>query len=345
MFSSPRSWPTTNAAGAPSHNSTGIELSEQAIVRSKRKLWTQSEEATFSRLWTDHGQTAQGIAARLGRSPCACWKRARILDLPLRHVLPPEIKSLVVELWNEGVPSSQIGARVGIKPGSVRGLTRRLNLPPRPLTGFHKTFSPEQDALLTALWSNKTLSNTQICERVGRGKHSCQRRAKELNLGRRPDTSHNNSPWITAEAKAKLESEWKAGTSASTIARMFGVTRNSVIGRLHRAGLLRTGSRPRRERAPQMPRAPRARRESKVSFGVSSRRTAPGWSGSLTPAVLALPDPAYADCVTFEQLKHGRCHWPLGEPTKFCGRQSCEIGHGSYCEQHYARSIARRFYA
>jgi hypothetical protein len=314
--------------------------------RSRRKLWTQDEEATFSRLWTDHGQTAQGIAARLGRSPCACWKRARILDLPLRHVLAPEIKSLVVSLWNEGVPSSQIGARVGIKSGSVRGLTRRLNLPPRPLTGFHKTFSPEQDALLTALWSDKTLSNTQICERVGRGKHSCQRRAKELNLGRRPDTSHNNSPWIKAEAKAKLESEWKAGTSASAIAHMFGVTRNSVIGRLHRAGLLGTGDRPRRERAPQMPRAPRARRESKqVSFGPSNR-TAPGRAPLV---VLALPDPDYADCVTFEQLKADGCRWPIGEAPKFCGRkcgrQEHQLDHGSYCEQHYARSTRRRIYA
>jgi hypothetical protein len=48
-------------------------------------------------------------------------------------------------------------------------------------------------------------------------------------------------------------------------------------------------------------------------------------------------DPPEAERVAFNDLKIGRCKWPLDG--KSCGRKACQWGHGSYCEGHYARSV------
>ena len=126
----------------------------------------------------------------------------------------------------------------------------------------------------------------------------------------------------TDERTEQLKTMWTEGLSASQIARALGgVTRNAVIGKVHRLGLPGRASPTRRER-------PRVSFTPKVSLPV---RAAP-------PAVveedpLTFEDGAHATILTISDRK---CRWPMGDPSStefhFCGR-SPKKG-TPYCEEH-----------
>ena len=136
----------------------------------------------------------------------------------------------------------------------------------------------------------------------------------------------------TDERVATLKKLWTDGLSASQIAKQLGsVTRNAVIGKVHRLGLAgrATPSRP----AKRIVRANRPR----LAVGAPSRpRTIP----SLTPLAeappplepMALADGSVASVLT---VTDRMCKWPIGDPSDttfaFCGRESCD---GPYCSEH-----------
>ena len=127
----------------------------------------------------------------------------------------------------------------------------------------------------------------------------------------------------------QLKKLWEAGLSASQIAAELGnVTRNAVIGKVHRLGLsgrAKTPSsaapRPRKVRpAPQMMR---------VSRPVSRGNTALAHAFEVEVEV----DPIAHDNVvpmsqrlTLLELNESTCHWPVGDPSNpeffFCGGKS-----------------------
>ncbi|HTX48148.1 MAG TPA: GcrA family cell cycle regulator [Caulobacteraceae bacterium] len=124
-----------------------------------------------------------------------------------------------------------------------------------------------------------------------------------------------------------LSQLWREGLSASQIARQLGgVTRNAVIGKIHRLGLSGRGAPSAPARAPRVA-APRARRPA---------RAAPPVSRPLQPPVcvsLAPPEgPGLVD--TLVRLGAHACKWPIGDPKcadfSFCGRPT----DGRYCEAH-----------
>lgn len=125
----------------------------------------------------------------------------------------------------------------------------------------------------------------------------------------------------TDERVEKLKKLWSDGLSASQIARTLGeVTRNAVIGKVHRLGLSgrATTSRIDRPRAHQMRRPPRPRLIVPEAIPVEEAR---------------LPNGDYATVMT---VREGMCKWPIGDPSSdefhFCGNQS-----GSstpYCTAH-----------
>ena len=130
-----------------------------------------------------------------------------------------------------------------------------------------------------------------------------------------------------------LTALWRSGLSASQIARTLGgVTRNAVIGKLHRLGLAgRETPRPPRfiraartpTRPPQPRQLPRRPLPSRVDAPRAPEREVIDSVGAFDLAVLA----------------PRACRWPIGDPRApgfgFCGAPASA---GPYCEGHRRRA-------
>lgn len=146
---------------------------------------------------------------------------------------------------------------------------------------------------------------------------------------------------------------WADGLSASQIAgHLGGVTRNAVIGKVHRLGLSgrATSSRSSSPR-PRRTHAPRSNRPPSITFGTRGNAALkPSYEADYQPAPatvaeLVIPLHERASILT---LKEAMCRWPIGDPTEedfhFCGRN--KDGPTPYCEHHarmaYQPAQARR---
>jgi GcrA cell cycle regulator len=121
----------------------------------------------------------------------------------------------------------------------------------------------------------------------------------------------------------QLKTLWTEGLSASQIARALGgVTRNAVIGKVHRLGLAGRASPSRSER----PRLPVAHKTPTVRAHVPAAPVV-----EEDPVTLA--DGSHATVLT---ISDRMCRWPIGDPAAtefhFCGR-SPKSG-SPYCEAH-----------
>ena len=133
----------------------------------------------------------------------------------------------------------------------------------------------------------------------------------------------------TDERVELLKKLWQDGLSASQIAKQLGgVTRNAVIGKVHRLGLSgrATPSKPQRT----VFKAPRPVRP--VSVPSAPRRLAEPALTAPTPLRLVDEAPGLATVLT---LGAHMCKWPIGDPAldnfTFCGRGCDE---GPYCDEH-----------
>ncbi len=153
----------------------------------------------------------------------------------------------------------------------------------------------------------------------------------------------------TDERVEQLRKLWLDGKSASQIAAELanGITRNAVIGKVHRLGL--SG----RVKSPGQAAAPRPRPAAKPSVQAPRRDSAPRPSAPMSRGNTAL---AYAprmeaepvlrpmedvvipmsERVTIMELKEAMCRWPLGDPStaefRYCGAKS-PVG-TPYCTHH-----------
>jgi GcrA cell cycle regulator len=125
----------------------------------------------------------------------------------------------------------------------------------------------------------------------------------------------------------KLKSLWQTGLSASQVARALGdVSRNAVIGKVHRLGLAGRAS---------------PNRVSRPRPYAASRPRAPKLSKYVVPMVeeepLKFEDGSFA---TMRTINNSMCRWPIGDPAMgtfhFCGR-SPKPG-SPYCEAHNHRA-------
>ena len=128
-----------------------------------------------------------------------------------------------------------------------------------------------------------------------------------------------------------LKKLWAEGLSASQIAgKMGGVTRNVVIGKVHRLGLSgrATPAKPQRGRSFQETGAPEKPPVEVDPVDAKPIITEPAFSAPLVSA--------NGDLTTVATLKNNMCKWPVGDPAKddfhFCG-QSTSTGK-SYCAYH-----------
>jgi GcrA cell cycle regulator len=134
-----------------------------------------------------------------------------------------------------------------------------------------------------------------------------------------------------------------AGLTCSQIATEIGVTRNAVIGKIHRLGLApgRPAAAPGRV-CPPRTRRPRLSSQRRLLRLIETQTPAAGESASFA----AIPIESAQRC-SFLELAHGRCRWPVGDPAAadfaFCGNVTA-TGF-SYCAGHARmayRPAARR---
>lgn len=149
----------------------------------------------------------------------------------------------------------------------------------------------------------------------------------------------------TDERVELLRKLWMDGHSASQIAAELanGITRNAVIGKVHRLGLsgrvkcAAPSSAPRPRPATQRPqRLATPRPAAPITRGATAL--------ALQPAQFAAPAPRPADDVvipiservTIMELREGMCRWPLGDPAtpdfRYCGGRSDITA--TYCAAH-----------
>ncbi|WP_375572020.1 GcrA family cell cycle regulator [Ahrensia marina] len=161
----------------------------------------------------------------------------------------------------------------------------------------------------------------------------------------------------TDERVEVLKTMWLGGSSASQIAAALGdVTRNAVIGKVHRLGLSGRGK-------PTSTATPRARKPRAPSSGTSrprrsttTARVGGGAGVSVGATALKSDEMAVATLeqapvargnvdlvlvgespkLSIQELKEDTCRWPVGDPMNddfhFCGRSA--LDGQPYCEYH-----------
>lgn len=143
----------------------------------------------------------------------------------------------------------------------------------------------------------------------------------------------------TEERVETLKKLWADGLSASQIAKhLGGVTRNAVIGKVHRLGLSGRAAPSRPARHPAAKPAPRPRAQPAVPASTVKAKPAAAPQPALRPgpAPVEAKRLASGEYATVLTLKDTMCKWPIGDPAdttfRFCGRRSGP-GH-AYCEAH-----------
>jgi GcrA cell cycle regulator len=140
----------------------------------------------------------------------------------------------------------------------------------------------------------------------------------------------------TDERVATLKKLWLDGLSASQIAKQLGgVTRNAVIGKVHRLGL--SGRAAPSQPARPVFKAPRPPRP--AAPPPAPRRVAEPVAAHSAPAVTEPRPMVYREeepgSATVLTLGAHMCKWPIGDPSTdaftFCGRRSSD---GPYCNEH-----------
>jgi GcrA cell cycle regulator len=149
----------------------------------------------------------------------------------------------------------------------------------------------------------------------------------------------------TDERVELLRKLWMDGLSASQIAAELanGITRNAVIGKVHRLGLSgRVKSAPpttaprARPAAPRQQRPPAARPVGLATRGATALALQPEAFAAAAPRPVEEVVIPISERVTIMELREGMCRWPLGDPStpdfRYCGGRS-DIG-APYCVAH-----------
>lgn len=152
----------------------------------------------------------------------------------------------------------------------------------------------------------------------------------------------------TDERVEMLRKLWNEGLSASQVAAEIGagITRNAVIGKIHRLGLSQRAKTPVATR-PRVAKPPRPQQQAPVrTAGGGAPCVVGNVALALSPRVLPTPQERpqeevvipLTERVTIMELREAMCRWPIGDPTspefRFCGARSPGGGGSPYCGFH-----------
>ena len=142
----------------------------------------------------------------------------------------------------------------------------------------------------------------------------------------------------TEDRVGALKKLWLEGQSASQIAKQLGggVTRNAVIGKVHRLGLSGRAAPSQPARATFRPSRPRPAAQPTQAPSAPRRIEAAAPRPVMTAQPVApAPAPELPGTATVMTLGAHMCKWPIGDPSSrefsFCGRRASE---GVYCGEH-----------
>ena len=128
------------------------------------------------------------------------------------------------------------------------------------------------------MWTRAGQTPAKLVRQVARATVFSNRGVK-MNLPWQPGAIAMTQANWSEDRVEQLKSLWTEGLSASQIARALGgVTRNAVIGKVHRLGLAgrASPSRSERPRLPMAPKAPSVRNHLPAVAGRGGRSTDPG---------------------------------------------------------------------
>jgi len=150
----------------------------------------------------------------------------------------------------------------------------------------------------------------------------------------------------TDERVELLRKLWSDGLSASQVAAELGpgITRNAVIGKIHRLGLAeraKTAAAAPRPRAAKAPRPAAPATATRVSGHIVHGNVALAFAPQTLVVAREQPQEEVvipmSERVTLMDLRESMCRWPMGDPTtpefRFCGGKS-PVGGGPYCAYH-----------
>lgn len=129
----------------------------------------------------------------------------------------------------------------------------------------------------------------------------------------------------THERVESLKQDWADGFSASQIGSRLSMpahplTRNAVLGKIHRLGLASRASHP-RVAAQREPRVARLPKPPKLK----------------ATEIIEIPPDTSPCAISIEDIGMNHCRYPLGDPQKpgfmFCGADKLE--HSPYCGRHH----------
>lgn len=201
------------------------------------------------------------------------------------------------------------------------------------------------DKIIALASPEKTLS--QVAEEAG----CCEDYARQvLAIANKKITIHGNFSWPKEHVLA-LEDGFKRGLSMSRIAlkinQRFGskYTRNAVIGKCQRLGLVRAGHNRGYDTFDQLRRSEKRKPRHQTARKPKSQNP---WSTVQRPKLVVdntpisdLP-PAIAS-ISFAGLQDGLCKWPVGDPGHpdfgYCGQETVPLS--SYCPTCLKRAYIR----
>ncbi len=148
----------------------------------------------------------------------------------------------------------------------------------------------------------------------------------------------------TDERVELLRKLWLEGLSASQIARELanGISRNAVIGKVHRLGMSGRVKTAAPAIARPRPKVTRPAAHQRSNMPLVRGNTALAMRPQPNTAILPEPQEdvviPMSEMVTMMDLKESMCRWPMGDPAtgefRFCGAKKGANQSGPYCTYH-----------